>query len=107
MEAMGAAAIAGKVNENVVEAEQAVRALEEGDVEDFYPIEEAATEAEQDQRPAKRVKTGLLDPDALDNLRYYAEIARQQADAEKKAKGQAPVGVQSLLGGYGSDEDSD
>lgn len=104
---MGAEAIAGKVNESVVEAEQAVRALEEGDVEDFYPIEAPPSPEAAPEPAAKRVKTGLLDPEALDNLRYYAQVARKQAEAERKAKGVAPVGVQSLLGGYGSGDESD
>lgn len=103
--------IASKMQDDFVEAVQAVRALEEGDEEDFYHIE-ATEELDEDDRPAKRVKSdgdsGLLGGEALDNIKYYAELARKQAEEARKRKVPAAkaTGV-ALLGGYGSDEDSD
>jgi hypothetical protein len=47
----------------------------------------------------------------MENLRFYAELARKQAE-ETKAKKTAPVpagkaGMASLLGGYVSEDESD
>ncbi|WWC71836.1 pre-mRNA-splicing factor CWC2 [Kwoniella pini CBS 10737] len=123
---MGEKAIAGMLDEDLVEATQTIRALEEGDTEDFYHIEQSKPEEKEDEgipdqqeeRPTKKVKSsnagggGFFDADALDNLKFYAEIAKKQAlenqDRVKERKVPAkPVGMASLLGGYGSDDDSD
>lgn len=106
------------LDENLVEAAQTLRALEDGDEEDFYPIEPLAPEQEEEEedvRPAKRVKAtgggnGMFDEEAMENLKFYAEMARKQAveEAERKRKVPSkPAGVASLLGGYGSADDSD
>ena len=118
------------LDENLIEATQALRALEDGDEEDFYPIEASVPEAD-DEPPAKRAKAGptngsrdattaaveaprsadigMLKGDALDNIRYYAEMARKQAEEDRKRKVPAAkkVGMAGLLGGYGSGDESD
>jgi len=115
------------LDENLVEATQALRALEDGDEEDFYPIEASVPEP-GDEPPAKRAKAtngvreatttaeaprsadvGMLKGDALDNIRYYAEIARKQAEEDRKRKVPAvkKAGMAGLLGGYGSGDESD
>ena len=104
------------LDENLVEAAQTLRALEDGDEEDFYPIEPSIAQVEVEEiRPAKKVNAnggghGLFDEEAMDNLRFYAEMARKQAneEAERKRKlPSRPVAVASLLGGYDSANESD
>ncbi|WRT70396.1 pre-mRNA-splicing factor CWC2 [Kwoniella shivajii] len=122
---MGQNAIAGMLDEDLVEATQTIRALEEGDEQDFYHI--GATKAQEEEedeypeepteeegRPAKKVKSGngFFDADALDNLKFYAELAKKQAlDNQQRMKERKippkPAGIASLVGGYGSDDDSD
>ncbi|WVQ84889.1 pre-mRNA-splicing factor CWC2 [Cryptococcus sp. DSM 104549] len=114
IEQIGTKAIAAQLDENLVEATQAVRALEEGEEEDFYHIEaskpEDEEEEEDDARPAKKVKGAgdFFDSDALDNIKYYAELARKQAEERVKERKvpAKPAGI-SLLGGYGSGDESD
>jgi hypothetical protein len=101
------------LDEDLIEATQTLRALEDGDEEDFYPIEASKPDTEED-RPVKRirngdgpeVKAGMLGGEALENIRYYAELRRKQAEEERKRKVPVKTGM-SLLGGYGSDDDSD
>lgn len=99
------------LDENLVEATQTLRALEDGDEEDFYPIEPSAPSPEaEDDRPAKRSRAeengsakGMLGGDALDNIKFYAEMARKQAEEERKRKVPIKAGLPGLLGGYDSD----
>jgi hypothetical protein len=118
------------MDENLIEATQTLRALEDGDVEDFYPIEASRPDdqAEEDERPQKRLrngesngsgsasttngtsanKAGLLGGEALENIRYYAEMSRKQAEEDQERKRKvAPKSGLSMLGGYGSGDDSD
>jgi hypothetical protein len=132
------------LDEGLVEAAQTIRALEDGDEEDFYPIEASAPSPPQspphsantkrprngnedegvDGREKRRITNGsggggggggggLLSGEAMENLRYYAEMARKQAEESRasaagaaKKKKAAPVGM-ALLGGYGSGDESD
>jgi hypothetical protein len=98
------------IDENLVEATQALRALEDGDEEDYYPIEPSAPSPEpEDSRPAKRSKSdqngsgGMLGGDAMDNIKFYADLARKQAEEERKRKMPAKADITGLLGGYDSD----
>lgn len=111
----GKKAIAGMLDEDLIEATQTLRALEDGDEEDFYPIE--ASKSEEDERPTKRIrnvddgetgkgKGGMLGGEALENIRFYAEMRRKQAEEERKRKVPVKTGM-SLLGGYGSGDESD
>lgn len=112
IEGIGQKAIAGMLDEDLVEATQAVRALEDGDVEDFYHIEASKPEEEEEEdRPAKKSKSegGFFNADALDNIKFYAELAKKQAEEEREKVRKVParqVGM-SLLGGYGSGDESD
>ncbi|ADV24154.1 pre-mRNA-splicing factor CWC2 [Cryptococcus gattii E566] len=115
IEEIGQKAIAGMLDEDLVEATQAVRALEDGDVEDFYHIEaskpEEDEEEEEENRPAKKGKSegGFFNADALDNIKFYAEMVKKQAEEEREKARKVPtkqVGM-SLLGGYGSGDESD
>lgn len=130
------------MDEGIVEAAQTIRALEDGDEEDFYPIEPGYQE-EEEERPAKRSKagatgsgngggngpapgagvggasTGLLSEEAMENLKFYADMARQQAEERRRkvpvsiATGPnktqptstAKPGGLAGLGGYDSDSD--
>ena len=131
--AEGQKAISGMMDEGLIEATQTLRALEDGDVEDFYPIEASRPDDqdEEDERPQKRIrngdtggsgnasaaattngsgsgasKAGLLGGEALENIRYYAEMSRKQAAEDQERKRKLPSkGGMSLLGGYGSDSD--
>ncbi|WVN84886.1 pre-mRNA-splicing factor CWC2 [Cryptococcus depauperatus CBS 7841] len=116
IEEMGQAAITSMLDEGLVEATQAVRALEEGDVEDLYPIflpsppaENGMDDMETAERPTKKAKGqgGLLGEEALDNIKFYAEVAKKQAEERIKAR-KVPAkqhGI-ALLGGYGSGDES-
>jgi hypothetical protein len=121
---LGAEGVAKKINPQLVEAVQAVRTLEDGETENLYPIEASQPEPEtaphEDGPTAKRARTengagtqngagGLLGQDAVENIKYFADLARQQA-AEAKAqkiaaKPAAKPNAMGLLGGYGSDSD--
>ena len=119
----GQKAISGMLDEDLVEATQTLRALEDGDEEDFYPIEASAPSPERavDTRASKRVKSnggttrdgsqkqngavGMFSADAMDNLRFYAEMTRKQAEEDKEKQGKPTMA--SLLGGYGSGDESD
>jgi len=114
----GQKAISGMLDENLVEATQALRALEDGDEEDFYPIEPSAPSPDEDERPAKKSRgddgatgggerNGMFGGDAMDNIKFYAEMARKQAEEERKRKVPAKAGIAGLLGGYESGEESD
>lgn len=140
IEQLGKEAIKGMLDEGIVEAAQTIRALEDGDEQDFYPIEESGAlpgEEEEDEhadgRAAKRIKSsaqagdgtaketlgsGLLSGEAMENLKYYADLARQQAEerkrkvpaaappvAVKKAQAKPTSGGLAALGGYASDSD--
>ncbi|ORX40740.1 putative nuclear mRNA splicing, via spliceosome-related protein [Kockovaella imperatae] len=111
---LGEKAIAGMLDEDLVEAAQTLRALEDGDVEDFYPIEASVpVESPASARPAKRIRNamaeGIFSADTMDNLRFYAEMTRKQAEEDRLKERKVPPkpAVTSLLGGYGSDEESD
>ena len=118
------------LDENLVEAAQTLRALEDGDEQDFYPIEASKPQVEaESSRPAKRIRNGsaengaaeepsgkraavaegMFSADTMDNLRFYAEMTRKQAEEDRvKARKVPPKpAVATLLGGYGSDADSD
>ena len=134
IETQGKVAIAGQIDGNMVEAVQAIGALEEGREEDFYPIALEDGDDEEAGRSGKRLrlengsaatgttvgdagnaasltttkKNGILGGEALDNLLYFAELAKKQA-AEVKRAGQpaAPKTGMGALGGYGSDSEED
>lgn len=126
IETQGKEAIAGKIDENLIEAVQAVGALEEGREQDFYPIAQEDASDEGAERGGKRLrlengsavnggvdqepeqKNGILGGAALENLLYYAEMAKKQAEEMKQTKKQAaPKPGMGLLGGYGSDSEED
>ncbi|KAL7418293.1 Pre-mRNA-splicing factor [Cryptotrichosporon argae] len=114
----GRDAISTMLDPTLVEAEQTLRALEDGDEVDYYPIEPSAPSPEPvEVRGAKRGRDGagggggLIDEDALENIKFYADMARKRAEEDrdrKRAKPAAPAakaGVGALLGGYASDSD--
>jgi hypothetical protein len=119
IEKLGKEAIRGMMDEGIVEAAQTIRALEDGDEEDFYPID--PSEEQEEERAPKRIKAdadapgGLLSGEAMENLKFYADIARQQAERKRKipvVKKQAPkpvvkpaTGGLAGLGSYDSDSD--
>lgn len=107
IEEMGKEAIKGMLDEGIVEAAQTIRALEDGDEEDFYPIEGDEADEEED-RPAKRSRPegALLSEEAMENLRFYAELSRKQA-AVKRPVAKPATGGLAGLGGYSSGDDSD
>jgi hypothetical protein len=109
------------LDEELIEATQTLRALEDGDEEDFYPIEASKPEEDKDERPAKRIrngesttngdtggagKAGMLGGEVLENIKFYAEMRRKQAEEERKRKVPVKSGM-GLLGGYGSGDESD
>ena len=106
------------LDENLVEATQALRALEDEDEEDYYPIEPSAPSPEEGERPTKKSrgddvtsgggeKIGMFGGDAMDNIKFYAEMARKQAEEDRKRKVPAKAGIAGMLGGYGSGDESD
>lgn len=107
--------IASKLDPQLVEASQSLRALEEGNEADYYPIEAQAEEQEEeDERPTKRARGddanaggGILGGDALENIKFYAEMARKQAEEERNRKVPPKSTGMALLGEYGSGDESD
>lgn len=114
VESEGREAIRGKVDPGQAEAEVVLMALESGEDDGLYllPDEEEdhpVDEAEDLSGKRKREEgEGLLDRDALEGMKYFLEIKRRKEEDEKKvvAKPAAATGL-GLLGGYGSDEESD
>lgn len=119
IERLGAQGVATKINPDLIEAVQSVQTLEKEEEEDYYPIEASAPEESNgDERPSKRARTddgetksngGLLGHEAIDNLKYFADLAREQAESARKRKEDTkPVvkpNAMGLLGGYGSDSE--
>lgn len=109
----GKRVIASKLDPQLVEASQSLRALEEGNEADYYPIEAPQEEEyEEEQRPAKRARAdeaagGILGGDALENIKFYAEMARKQAEEERNRKVPIKTTGMALLGGYSSGDESD
>ncbi|EIW71835.1 hypothetical protein TREMEDRAFT_28366 [Tremella mesenterica DSM 1558] len=111
--------IGSMLDEDLIEAAQTLRALEEGDEEDWYPIEASERPIEERKRDGRSAspRLGLLDADALENVRFYAELRRKQAEEVKKRESLKVVGLgggkgkgkggMALLGGYGSDDESE
>ena len=129
---MGQKAISGMLDENLVEAAQTLRALEDGDAEDFYPIEPSAPSPEPEPvaPPSKKARNGvvkeveaktngdshqngkaegLFSADTMDNLRFYAEMTKKHAEEDRLKERKLPSkpAMTSLLGGYGSGDESD
>ncbi|TBU62773.1 hypothetical protein BD310DRAFT_918146 [Dichomitus squalens] len=126
LEDLGREAIQAKMDPRIIDAMQAMRALEEGQE---YDQDDDANE--QDERGAKRQRlieaadadeeiplppepqlkqrTGLLSSDALEGLKYFAEIRRKNglgsAAAPPKAVAAPPPSGGLGLGDYASDED--
>ena len=128
LEEMGREAIQSKMDPRIVDAMQAMRALEEG--QEYNPddyadeqeergakrqrlIEAADTDVEISPQPAFEPqpvqKTGILSSDALEGLKYFAEIRRKNglgSDAPPPKAVAAPPPLGGLgLGDYASDED--
>lgn len=133
LEELGTAGITSKidVHADLVEAVQAVKALEDGDVDDLYPIPDPTQEQPKtsdgdtaDAPPTKRMRLedrpssssaaagGLFDTEALENIKYFADLARQQAQQQQaltssgKTTASKPS-ASALVGGYGSDSDAE
>jgi hypothetical protein len=131
LEDIGQAAIRARIDPRVVDAMQAVRALEEGRDyhadEDFIDEDPDAgvdgpegkrrrvegpetEEPAEPQGPELANPQGLLSAETLESLRYFSEL-RQQNDtvpartAAPTAKAQRPAAAGLGLGDYGSDDD--
>lgn len=140
LEELGKAGITSKidVHADLVEAVQAVKALEDGDVDDLYPIPDPSREQQEDNGdgeelpPSKRMRLengpgsggappssasavggGLFGGDAMENIKYFADLARQQAQQQQAANGKTTTSAASkpnasaLVGGYGSDSEEE
>jgi hypothetical protein len=127
LEDMGQEAIQARMDPRIVDAMRAVRALEDGDVLDesgelLEQDGEQDEDAEEDGPEMKRRRielesppepqqppalTGLLSPDTLEGLKYFAEIRKRNGVAPPAARKTAPPPPSTGLGlaDYGSDED--
>ncbi|CED82267.1 nuclear mrna via spliceosome-related [Phaffia rhodozyma] len=120
----GRAAIQGKVDPTQAEAEIVLQALERGQEDELYALDEEDARDEKRPRLIKKSETnqpssqpddqipdgGLLDRDALEGMKYFLEIKRRREteEASKTETASQPVaGGLGLLGGYGSEDDSD
>ncbi|KAJ9091003.1 hypothetical protein QFC19_009299 [Naganishia cerealis] len=128
LEELGTQGITSKidVHADLVEAVQAVKSLEEGNVDELYPIPDPEQQAEEEP-PAKRMRRlenvaasaqqpaggALFGADALENIKYFADLARQQRQQQQEgaangmAEGKGKPSASALVGGYGSDSDAD
>ena len=100
---------------------QAVKTLEDGDLEDLYPIPDPAQEAHEPTSKRARIEGapaaapqqqqgGLFGGDAMENIKYFADLARQQAQQQQQeAKKAQPLkpSASALVGGYGSDSEEE
>lgn len=106
----------------MIEAVQAVKTLEDGDLEDLYPIpdplqeddEPASKRARIEGPPGATPQGGLFGGDAMENIKYFADLARQQVQAQQKQRQEQVKKAQplkpsasALVGGYGSDSDEE
>lgn len=115
LEQLGKEGITSKidVHSDLVEAVQAVKTLEDGNVEDLYPIPDPLLEEEEREPAAKRARTdagggGLFGGDAMDNIKYFADLARAQAEQRARAPAvKKGPSASALVGGYGSDSDDE
>ncbi|KAJ9114077.1 hypothetical protein QFC22_005897 [Naganishia vaughanmartiniae] len=139
LEELGKAGITSKidVHADLVEAVQAVKALEDGDVDDLYPIPDPTMSSSRgvqqddngdgDEPPSKRMRLedgtsstaagGLFGGDAMENIKYFADLARQQAQQQQQqastsngktaAVAASKPSASALVGGYGSDSDEE
>ncbi|KAI9000429.1 hypothetical protein BD414DRAFT_450714 [Trametes punicea] len=74
LEEMGREAIVAKMDPRIVEAMQAMRALEEGmEPEDHGEGQEPSPQPQEEQR---QPPSGILSADALESLKYFAEIKK-------------------------------
>ena len=127
LEDLGREAIQAKMDPRIVDAMRSMRALEDG--EEYNPddyadeqdnrgakrprlIEEAADEDEDsppsEPEPHSQQRSGILSADAMEGLKYFAEIRRKNgvrpAAAPARAAPVPPSGGLGL-GDYASDED--
>ncbi len=137
IETLGKDGIARQIDSNLVEAVQSIRTLEDGETENFYPIEASGgndDDGDDDQRQSKRARVddsisggaggGIFGKDAMENIKYFADMARKQAEEARASIGgpgtgmgttskpaggasaaKAKAGGLGALGGYGSDSD--
>jgi len=128
LEEMGQAAIRARMDPRVVDAMQAVRALEEG--REYHADEDLEAGADQPEGKRRRIEMpetgqsegmeepqeaeqpqgqGLLSAGTLESLRYFSELRRQNGAAPAPAlapstKVQQPAAGLGL-GDYGSDDE--
>jgi len=132
LEGVGKEAVRARMDVGVVDAMRAVRALEEGvvlDEDGNWPVEEGegAPPASKKQRmaiedgsedeevnsspptPTEPPKLGsILSADALEGLKYFAEIRKRSAESQiaaPKKRALPAAGGGLTLGDYGSDDD--
>ena len=133
LEEIGQAAIRARMDPRVVDAMQAVRALEEGreyQAEDSHMDEDLEAGGDEPEGKRRRIEMpetedpegmeelsepqeqrpqGLLNAETLESLRYFSELRRQNGAAPTptptpSTKVQRPAAVLSL-GDYGSDDE--
>ncbi|RDX57183.1 hypothetical protein OH76DRAFT_1424846 [Lentinus brumalis] len=112
LEDMGREAIQARIDPRIVDAVRSIRALEEG--VELEPEEEMP---EEEDRGAKRPRlmeeshrTGILSADAMEGLKYFAEIRRKTglgsaAPPPPRAVAAPPPSGGLGLGDYASDEE--
>ncbi|PFH47075.1 hypothetical protein AMATHDRAFT_153006 [Amanita thiersii Skay4041] len=123
LQELGKEAIQARMDPRIVDAMRMVRALEDGvilDEEGNLP-EDQDEEGENGPTSKRRrleiekgpslvpaeppASNGILNTDALESLRYFAEIRKKNGSAPPVQKRAQPPPTGLGLGGYGSDED--
>jgi hypothetical protein len=133
LEEIGQAAIRARMEPRVVNAMQAIRALEEGrdyHADDGFADEEVEVESDgpegkrrrieepeseeppESQEPAPVGPQGLLSAETLESLRYFSELRRRNGTAPVNTPApmtgvQRPAAAGLGLGDYGSDDEED
>lgn len=127
LEELGQEAIQAKMDPRIVDAMRSMRALEDGDeynpddytdeqdgrgakrqrlIEDADEDEEISPPPDSEPQPVQ--KTGILSVDAMEGLKYFAEIRRKNGIRPAAAPSRAippPLSSGLGLGDYASDED--
>lgn len=124
LETMGQEVIRSKMDPRIVDAMRTIRALEDGDVLDEegnvvqddgddsgepeskrrrLDVEAPSPSPPPSEAPSKPV--GLLSADAMEGLKYFAEIRQQNGASfvQPRSAPTAPIGLN--LAGYGSDDE--
>ncbi|PCH42119.1 hypothetical protein WOLCODRAFT_101559 [Wolfiporia cocos MD-104 SS10] len=107
LEEIGREAIQAKMDPRIVDAMRALRALEDGDVLEDNEVVQDEDGAPEAKRRRLEIEDATEAADALEGLKYFAEIRKRNGFASPAVRSTPPPPPSQGLGlaDYGSDED--